>query len=105
MASLQALPEIGPNLFLLAGAYNAGPNAVIRWLRSPLGTTDPLLFIESVPFRETRDYVQKVALDTWIYAQRLGQGTPSLEAVIAGQWPQLLPNDEHFQWQAAERLP
>lgn len=105
MTWLLALPDIGPNLFLLAGAYNAGPNAVSRWLRSPLATTDPLLFIESVPFRETRDYVQKVALNTWIYSRRLGQGTPSLDAVIADQWPLLSSQDERFHWQAAERPP
>src|SRR3546814_2699478 len=48
---------------------------------------DPLLFIESIPARETRVYVERVLTNLWIYRHRLGQPTPGLDAVAAGEWP------------------
>ncbi|MGM0785938.1 MAG: transglycosylase SLT domain-containing protein, partial [Pseudomonadota bacterium] len=46
------------NRLAAAAAYNAGPGRVDRWLRD--GPQDFDLFVESIPFRETRDYVQAV---------------------------------------------
>lgn len=80
-------PEIGNNLFYLAAAYNAGPSAVGRWRRTIGAEKDPLLFIESLSFRETREFVQRVMVNFWIYSMRLGQDTESLDTVIAGRWP------------------
>ncbi len=54
---------------------------------------DPLLFIESIPSRETRLYVSRVMANLWIYRQQLGQQAPSLDAVAAGDWPFYLPLD------------
>jgi len=47
-------------------AYNAGGRRVRRWLRRR-GTADPELFIERIPFRETRDYVRIVLLNRAVY--------------------------------------
>ncbi|WP_280547831.1 MULTISPECIES: transglycosylase SLT domain-containing protein [unclassified Halomonas] len=46
------------NRLAAAAAYNAGPSRVDRWLRDAPAAFD--LFVESIPFRETRDYVQAV---------------------------------------------
>ena len=48
---------------------------------------DPLLFIESIPARETRNYVERVLANLWIYRSRLGQAAPSLDRLAAGQVP------------------
>lgn len=46
------------NRLAAAAAYNAGPGRVDRWLRDAPQEFD--LFVESIPFRETRDYVQAI---------------------------------------------
>ena len=65
-------------------AYNAGPNNVARWTT---GMNDPLLFIESIPFVQTRAYVAIVLRNYWIYQRRTGTPTTSLTALAAGRWP------------------
>ena len=50
------------NAMLAVASYNGGPNAVKRWndeFRAQ-GKTDYDVFVEDIPFRETRDYVRKV---------------------------------------------
>lgn len=58
---------------LVAAAYNAGPKAVERWLarREPV---EPDIWIETLPYRETREYVSKVIAFTAIYDWRLTGG-------------------------------
>jgi soluble lytic murein transglycosylase len=47
-------------------AYNAGASRVRRWVRRT-GADDPELFIERIPYTETRDYVRIVLRNTEIY--------------------------------------
>jgi len=75
------------NLFMLAAAYNGGPGNLNKWLRRMNHPDDPLLFIESIPARETRLFIERVLSNFWIYRIRLGQEVPSLDAVAAGRWP------------------
>ena len=91
LTELLGMPEIDGNLFLAAAAYNAGPGTLARWRRELSDITDPLLFIESLSFGETRDYVEKVMANFWIYQLRLGQETASLDAVADGKWPSYIP--------------
>lgn len=79
--------EIGPNLFRMVAAYNYGPGNLRRWERRAHHGEDPLLFIETIPSRETRDFVERVLANMWIYRLRFGQQTPSLDALAAGEWP------------------
>jgi soluble lytic murein transglycosylase-like protein len=84
---LLATDRVGNNLLLLTAAYNAGPGPIPKWLASDDVRDDPLLFLESVPNRETRGYTERVLANYWIYRMRLGQPTPDLDALAAGNWP------------------
>ncbi|MBL8905635.1 MAG: transglycosylase SLT domain-containing protein [Rhizobiales bacterium] len=56
-------------------AYNAGPRRAREWLAAygdlRSGQVDPIDWVESIPFQETRQYVQKVLQNTHIYRSRL----------------------------------
>lgn len=84
---LMRQPDIADNLFYTAVAYNAGPGNLNKWRRKIDYTGDPLLFIESLPSRETRNYVENVMANLWIYRHRMEQATPTLDALIGGAWP------------------
>jgi soluble lytic murein transglycosylase len=92
MSYLLKMPMVKNNLFYGLMAYNAGPGNLQRW-KKDLKTTDPLLFMESVPFGETRAYTERVLANFWIYRLRLGQPTPCLEQVLSGAWPHYVPVD------------
>ncbi len=69
----------------VAAAYNAGINAVSRWMDSR-PHTDPDVWMETLPFFETRDYVPRVLAFATIYEWQFGQ-TPSVLArhALAGE--------------------
>lgn len=73
---------------LATAAYNAGPAAVGRWLAARPPTAplldDPLLWLETVPFHETREYVARVMAFSLIYDWRLEQQAGSLLARLKG---------------------
>ncbi len=58
---------------LCAAAYNAGPGPVKRWL-SERGNLPLDLFVERIPYKETRAYVKQVVADYFIYRQLYGAG-------------------------------
>ncbi len=68
-------------------AYNAGPGAVARWNVNNKAQNDPLLYIESIPYAETRGYVTTVLRNYWMYQNQSGERTVSLTALAQGQWP------------------
>lgn len=76
------------NKLFVAAAYNGGIGNVRRWVANGITPdTDPMLWIESIPFDETRDYVEKIMFNTWVYQQRLGQPRTSLKALAENRWP------------------
>jgi soluble lytic murein transglycosylase-like protein len=79
--------RVGGDLFRLTTAYNGGPGNLMKWQRRMDFDNDPLLFIESLPARETRLFIERVLTNFWIYRARLGQPVPSLDATAAGDWP------------------
>jgi soluble lytic murein transglycosylase len=75
----ELLERYDGNRVLAAAAYNAGPHRVDRWLRDrPARPAD--VWIETIPFAETRDYVKNVMAFSYIYGQRLGHPTKFLDA-------------------------
>ena len=75
------------DLFRLTTAYNGGPGNLGKWQRAINADHDPLLFIEALPSKETRLFIERVLTNLWIYRQRLGQPAPSLEHLAGGDWP------------------
>lgn len=84
---------IGDDLFRLAVAYNAGIGNLLTWQREGLLASDPLMFIETLPFLETRLFVERVLANYWIYRALMGQPRPSLRAVVEGGWPRYSSQD------------
>lgn len=78
---------VGGNLFYLLAAYNAGPGRLQDWKASLNYRNDPLLFVESIPFSETRSYVMQVMANYWIYSELTGGDDQSAYAVLKGRWP------------------
>lgn len=79
--------KIKGDLFLMAAAWNGGPGNLNKWRRQVDHLDDPLFFIETLPSRETRIFIERVLANLWIYRTRLGQPAPSLDAIAAGDWP------------------
>ncbi len=84
-------PNIQGDLFFIAAAWNGGPGNLAKWWRKADHRGDPLLFIESIPARETRNFIERVMANLWIYRHRMGQDSPSLAQLAAGDWPVYLP--------------
>jgi len=97
-------PPVERDLFMLAAAYNAGPGAAKRWHARIRHGGDPLLFIESLPRSETRDFVEQVLTNFWIYRAKLGQKSPSKEDLVQGRWPSYVAMDAP-ETKAAEATP
>ena len=70
-----------------AASYNGGPGNVIRWDNTLNAQADPMLYVAMIPLNETRDFVQRVLANYWMYQVRLGQPTPSLDQIAAHEWP------------------
>lgn len=68
--------------WLATAAYNAGPESVDRWL-AQRGTLDPDIFVETIPYRETREYVSSVLAFSVIYDWRLHQNALPLSTRLA----------------------
>lgn len=85
--------HVGQDLFRLLAAYNAGVGNLKRWEKSGRLSSDPLMFIETLPLLETRLFVERVMANFWAYRQRLNQPTPSLDQLVKGRWPQYLAID------------
>jgi soluble lytic murein transglycosylase-like protein len=64
-------------------AYNAGPKGVGK-LAAAMPDADSLLLIESLAGAETREFVQRVMSNYWIYRQIFNQPSPTLDAAAAG---------------------
>jgi soluble lytic murein transglycosylase len=70
------------NIVLATAAYNAGPGNVLKWLPEN-GCVEPEIWIEQIPFEETRKYVQRILYFASIYDWRLGSEIKPVRARMA----------------------
>lgn len=72
------LDKLSANPVLATAAYNAGPSRARAW--QAVHAFEGAIYIETIPFRETRDYVQKVMANAAWYASEMGQRNVALKA-------------------------
>jgi len=65
---------------LATAAYNAGPGRARRWRAE--GALEGAVYVETIPFNETRDYVKKVFANAWFYRHRLEGKATSLRQAL-----------------------
>ncbi len=87
----QMYDNYGDNRILASAAYNAGPGRVSRWLREQPQQVSADVWIETIPYRETREYVQSVLAFALIYGHRLDRKGGKL--LLAGE--RVIGSDDH----------
>ncbi len=85
---LRDAPATGGLLPKIMAAYNAGLTPVARWNLEINDQNDPLLWMESIPYWETRGYVAIVMRNYWMYERAAGLPSPSRRALAQGRWPE-----------------
>ena len=79
------LTAVNGDLLHAVAAYNSGPGVIQKTLAKLGQDSDSLLAIESMPGAQTRDYVEKVVANYWIYRNILGQDSPTLDAAASAR--------------------
>lgn len=79
-ATRGALPKV-------MAAYNAGLTPVGRWNSEVRDQGDPLLWMESIPYWETRGYVAIVMRNYWMYLRQAKAAAPSRIDLAENDWP------------------
>ena len=82
------LDDLGHPVLATAG-YNAGPGRARRWRADQ--EMEGAIYVESIPFTETRDYVKRVMANAWFYANQAGTANISLKRMM-GTVPGRLDN-------------
>lgn len=82
----QLLDRFNGHYALAAAAYNAGPHRVIKWLPKIPMSAD--IWIETIPFKETRAYVGAVLTYALIYQQRMKRSVLKIKDFIRDVMPQ-----------------
>jgi soluble lytic murein transglycosylase len=81
----ELLDRYGEQLTLALAAYNAGPAAVAHWL--PPKSMDPQIWIENIPYNETRGYVQHILEHIIAFSSVRGVDPPRIEVLISDVEP------------------
>ncbi len=82
---------IDRDLLRMLASYNSGPGNYLRWGPEVRDGGDPLMFLEAIPVSETRAFVSRVLVYTWIYAARMHLPATSLDDLSAGEFPRFTP--------------
>ena len=84
---LLTLDDVDNNLIFLTAAYNGGPGNLKKWKENTNFLNDPLFFMESIPSRETRWFIEKVLTKYWIYQDKNKKESTSLKMLANGKDP------------------
>ena len=79
---------------LASAAYNAGPRRVRKWRAALARPLDGVLFVETIPVGETRDYVKRVLFNTVVYRNVLERPAVSLRSLLGPVVPKSVPTDD-----------
>ena len=79
--------RLNDNPVLAISAYNAGPHRVLKWL--PEKALEADLWVETIPFSETRRYTERVLEYSVIYDERLGNRVTQIKE----RMPMILPDN------------
>ncbi|HZG44728.1 MAG TPA: lytic transglycosylase domain-containing protein, partial [Allosphingosinicella sp.] len=71
----------------IVAAYNAGPVPAARWTAEGTGNGDPLLYIESLSYWETRGYIPIILRNYWMYEHQPANVSTTRRALTQGMWP------------------
>jgi len=85
--------KTGGDLAKILASYNGGPGWLARWEASYPRTDDPLLWLESIPRHETRDYAERVMSHFALCRKRYGQPPAEMIAMASGNAPIYQPMD------------
>ncbi|HEY9784295.1 MAG TPA: transglycosylase SLT domain-containing protein [Candidatus Obscuribacterales bacterium] len=91
-----ALRRFSGNALMAVASYNGGPGAVQAWLKqhAASGSTDFDVFVENIPYRETRDYVRKVFNSFWAYNSVYAKTAVASEPEASEEVAEEAPGDE-----------
>jgi len=81
------LEVVSRNLIFLAAAYNGGPGNLQKWKKETNYMEDSLFFMESIPSRETRWFIEKILTKYWIYQNKNNKEMRSLKMLANGNDP------------------
>jgi len=84
---LRDSPATGGALPKIMAAYNAGLTPVTRWNTEVHDQGDPLLWMESIPYWETRSYVAIVMKNYWMYERQAQAVSQSRVSLAQNAWP------------------
>lgn len=80
------LDQYDGSLVLAAAAYNAGPGNANKWITAygdpRAENVDPVIWVELIPFTETRTYVKRVLGNYLVYRERLGDTPVPLQQAL-----------------------
>ncbi len=80
------LPIVNQDLMWMLASYNAGPGNFKKWTKDKnYKYKDTLLMLESLPARETRNYIKLVLTNLWIYKIRFNQDNNILNTLASGK--------------------
>jgi soluble lytic murein transglycosylase len=104
MEKLRDMNATGGLLPKVIAAYNAGPAPIIRWNSEIRDGGDPLLYMESIPYWETRGYVATILRNYWVYEGQSGKNGGSMTGMAQYLWPRFPVNGRSSAVRAASDI-
>lgn len=96
LETLRLDPGTGGALPKVMAAYNAGLTPVTRWNAQVRDQGDPLTWMESIPYWETRGYVSIVTRNYWIYERQAKAASDTRKALAQNKWPRFPEVDQRI---------